>query len=160
MFSRCTNRSDLAILIQKLVDSLVRFAMLHFCYRFRLLCGPLVILKCEREAYIFFSGYCEEGVLPLQNALYRAAVAYYNQNSTVPDFEFQRFAYPPYTKDQYLPALILFVSIFIIIMYTYSSVSTIKMVAVEKETQMKVSYGQPIIELSIVRPISYIRKQI
>lgn len=57
----------------------------------------------------------------------------------MPEFQFQRFPYPPFVQDRLLPALISFISIFIIFSYTYSAVRTIKLVTVEKETQMKVS---------------------
>lgn len=98
-----------------------------------------------RDAHSKFGGqpgYCVEGFLPLQDRLFSAIYKHFKQMnddfvSSQPEFVFQRFAYGPYTQDQYLPALILFISIFIILMYTYSCISTIKMVTVEKETQMK-----------------------
>lgn len=99
----------------------------------------LIVIKLNVQQNEKFTGYCKEGFLNLQHEIFRAILKTYTSfKNETPSIDFQRYPYPPHIKDQYLPALILFISIFIIIMYTYSSVSTIKMITLEKETQMKV----------------------
>lgn len=95
-------------------------------------------LDFQKISCFYFSGYCIEGFFSLQQLIFRGIMEEYSSVSQIPEVDFQKFPYPPYIKDQYLPAMILFISIFIIVMYTFSSVTTVKMITLEKETQMKV----------------------
>lgn len=82
-------------------------------------------------------GYCEEGFLKLQNEIFTAILHHYKENPRVPDFVVTRFPYPKYTVDALLPALISFISIFLLISFVFTAINTIKLVTTEKESQMK-----------------------
>lgn len=84
-----------------------------------------------------FSGYCKEGFLLLQDAISKAYIEHFT-TSVLPFVQFQRFPYPPYVDDPILPALTAFISTIILLSYVYPAINTIRAVAVEKESKMKV----------------------
>lgn len=86
--------------------------------------------------------YGAEGFLPIQNAIARTFIQF-KCNGTIqcdgiaPNIEMQRYPYPPFTVDLLLDALEIALPLFIMLAYAYSIISTVRLIGMEKERQLK-----------------------
>lgn len=84
-------------------------------------------------------GYVREGFLPLQNAVAREFIRLHSNGKTakMPEVQMQRFPFPPYRYDFLLSSLEEFLAISIVLSFIYPCINTVKMIALEKERQLK-----------------------
>lgn len=83
-------------------------------------------------------GYIREGFLAVQHAIARAFVRL--QNPTGPAMvpvQMQRFPFPPYRYDFLLAGLEEFLAVSIVLSFIYPCINTVKLIALEKERQLK-----------------------
>ncbi|XP_063224088.1 phospholipid-transporting ATPase ABCA3-like isoform X2 [Bacillus rossius redtenbacheri] len=82
-------------------------------------------------------GYHTEGFLTLQHFVSASIIEQVSGNASVPPVLLQRFPYPPYVSDPMLLALENIVSIFMLLSFIFSCTSIVKVIASEKELQLK-----------------------
>lgn len=83
-------------------------------------------------------GYIREGFIALQHAIAREFVRFKSSNGPAfPTVQMQRFPFPPYRYDFLLAGLEEFLAISIVLSFIYPCINTVKMIALEKERQLK-----------------------
>lgn len=89
-----------------------------------------------------FSDYYSEGFLTLQEAISVSLIAHISGKEILdlPRIQLQRYPYGKYIDDQLLIALRTMISLIMLLSFVYTCVSTVKIITVEKEYQLKVSY--------------------
>ena len=83
-------------------------------------------------------GYNQEGFLAVQDSLFRSIINYLSNSSEIPQIRMQRFPYPAYVDDVLLPALKTFISMIILLSFSFTCINNVKTITNEKEKQLKV----------------------
>lgn len=63
-----------------------------------------------------------------------------NKSFDVPEVLMKRFPYPEYLSDDLLPVLRSFISIMIMLSFNYTCINVVRVIATEKEKQLKVCH--------------------
>lgn len=83
-------------------------------------------------------GYAREGFAAIQNAIADHFLRIHSANTIqMPTIRIQRFPHPPFRQDFLLDILEELIPIIIVLSYIYPCINTIKVIAVEKERQLK-----------------------
>ena len=100
-----------------------------------LVCPNFEIQVCNE-----IPGYWYEGFLLLQHLLFGSLLKHHNiKEDAVPEIMLQRFPYPGYTQDDMLDALKKNVPLLMMVSFVYTCISTVKVITMEKERQLKAS---------------------
>lgn len=81
--------------------------------------------------------YYAEGFIPLQVAISAAIVAAHDPEIITQDVQLRRIPYPPFYKDELLPAMEQLLPLIILIAFFYTCINTVKYITIEKERQLK-----------------------
>ncbi|KXJ71644.1 hypothetical protein RP20_CCG020100 [Aedes albopictus] len=81
--------------------------------------------------------YYAEGFIPIQTAISAAIMARRDPDVDLRNVLLRRIPYPPYYKDELLPAMEQLLPLIILIAFFYTCINTVKYITIEKERQLK-----------------------
>ncbi|XP_077296644.1 phospholipid-transporting ATPase ABCA3-like [Arctopsyche grandis] len=95
--------------------------------------------RSRNESTGGWPGYVQEGFIQIAHGIIREITNKLNKNNAlaVPDLFMQRYPHPGFLKDDLLPALQGFISIIIMLSFNYTCINTVRVIAIEKEMQLK-----------------------